>query len=123
MGTKHANPTGWTLTNVTKHYSLTSRMFWWPVFCNSIFPSDCGALAEKTGYLFGDPDPDTKYGSVVSVSCDKCYQGPPTKTELTCQANGDWENAAGCTQIGIILQPSLSCLKRRFQMSVLKCQG
>ena len=87
------------------------------------FPSDCGPIPGKTGYLFGEPDPDTKYGSVVSVSCDNCYQGPPTKTELKCQANGDWESAAGCSQIGTILQQSLSCLKMRFQMFVLICQG
>ena len=65
------------------------------------FHPDCG-IPEKTGYVFGNPVPDSLFGGEVSVSCASCYQGPPDKTELKCQANGLWEDVTGCTQIGMI---------------------
>lgn len=66
---------------------------------------DCG-IPNQVGYVFGDGVPDTKFDSVVAVSCAEGYVIEPDISSLRCKADGTWEAATGCERI------SIRCYKR-----------
>ena len=65
-------------------------------------PKDCGTPV-KEGYLFSTPNPKTLYGSTVNVSCADCYGEGPDKSQLTCEADGNWTDISGCNKKGTCL--------------------
>jgi len=55
---------------------------------------DCGVPIASTGYVVGTGF-WTTYGSTFSMTCDTGYSG--TAATLTCQSDGTWTNASGCS--------------------------